>query len=192
LTIYRRPDGVWTQITEKLIVTCTADRLDALIARASAGTGTPVEQSALYGALAARVDLTHSHLGLIAEDPEGTRRAAIERDARRLGLGSIARDAKRLGVGIETGGTYRLVAVAEAESGARAESLAAGVRDKLDALSSNFLVRLLGVSALLSQLKTTQDGSFVFVRGAIAESELNAMLKRLEGARDLAAVTGSQ
>lgn len=190
LTLYRRPDGVWTQINDKLIVTCTADRLDALIARASAGAGTPVKSSPLYAALAERTQLEDSHLGIVAEDPEGTRRAAIERDAKRLGLGAIARDAKRLGLSVETGAAYRLVAVAEAESAARAETLAADVRDKLDALASNFLVRLLGVSALIGKLKTAQDGDFVFVRGTIDEAELSSVLQRVAGARDLAAATG--
>jgi hypothetical protein len=185
LTTYRRPDGVWTQISDKLIVTASIDRIDALVSRASRG-GVPVKDAALYHALAERIALTGSHLALAADDATGSRRAAIERDARRLGLGSIARDAKRLGVGLETGTTYRLVAVAEAESAARAETLASDVRSRLDALSSHFLVRMLGISPLLEGLKTSEDGNFVVVRGNIDEAAVSGLFSRLEGASERA------
>lgn len=185
LTTYRRPDGIWTQISDALIVTASADRLEALVSRASGG-GLPVKESALYRALAERIALTDSHLALAADDSSGSRRASIDRDARRLGLGSIARDAKRFGAGLATGGSYRLVAVAEAESAARAEALASDVRSKLDALSSNFLVRMLGIGPLLEGLKTAQDGNFVIVRGDVDEGAVNGLLSQLEraGARE--------
>ena len=190
LTVYRRPDGVWTQISEKLIVTCTPDRLDALVARASAGPDAAIKSSALYGSLAERVDLAHAHFAMIAEDPEGTNRASLDRRASRFGLGSIARDAQRVGVGLQTGGTYRILGVAEAESSARAEALASGVRNTLDGFASNFLVRMIGVADLVSQLATSQDGNYVLVRGNLPESDLNAALTRLQGAFDMAQQLG--
>ena len=48
------------------------------------------------------------------------------------------------------------------------------------------LVRVLGVSSLIDALETTQDGNYVFVRGALPEDELNAVLGRLSGAMELA------
>lgn len=190
LTVYRRPDGAWTQITPSLIVTCSLDRLDALVARASAGPATAVKEAALYRSLAERVGLERAHLGIIAEDPEGKRKALLERQATRLGLGSIAREAVRMGVALEVGAQYRAVAVAEAADGTRAQALEADVRDKLDALSSNFLVRILGVSKVVSSLRASSEGNYVSVRGDVAEEELNQLLTRLHNALNLTGSVG--
>ena len=190
LTVYTRPDGVWTQISEALIVTCTPDRVEALVARASAGPDAGIKNSPLYRSLAERVDLAHAHFSMIAEDPEGKNRASLDRRASSFGLGSIARDAQRVGVGLQTGGTYRVLGVAEAESSARAEALASGVRNALDGFASNFLVRMLGVAELVSQLAASRDGNYVLVRGSLPESELNAALARLQGAFDMAQQLG--
>lgn len=186
LTVYRRPDAVWTQINSKLIVACTPDRLDALVARASAGPGTPVKQGGLFRSLAERTGLEQAHAAIIAEDSEGKRKDLIERQASRYGLGSIVREAVRLGASLEVGSSYRLVAVAEAADATRAEGLETAVRDKLDALASNFLVRILGVGKLISSLRPSTDGNYVFVRADVAEEELNQLLHRLQGALDLA------
>ena len=186
LTLYRRPEGVWTQITPKLILTCTPDRVDAMVARASQGPGVAIKEAALYRSLAERVKLDDTHFGVIAEDPDGSRRAALERQAVRIGLGSIARDSSRLGVGVQVGAEYHLVAVAEAADGTRAQALEADVRNKLDALSSNFLVRILGVGKVVGRLRPSADGNYVFVRGDIPEEELNELLHRLQGALNLA------
>lgn len=186
LTVYRRPDGDWAQISERLIVTCTPNRLEALVARASAGAGRKIEESALYRSLADRVDLMGAHLAVIAEDREGDQRAAFDRRAATFGLGSIARDASRVGVALTAGRTYQVLGAAEAESSARAQSLASSVRNALDGFAGNILVRALGVSGLIGALQTTQDGNYVLVRGALPEGELNAVLGRLSGAMELA------
>jgi hypothetical protein len=190
LTLYRRPDSVWTQINAKLIVTCSLDRADALVARAGAGPGTAVKERELYRSLAARVALDSAHLAILADDPEGTRRAALERRAARIGLASVVRDAVRLGVGLEVGAQYRLVAVAEAADGARAQALEADVREKLDALSSNLLVRILGVSKLIGSLHPSSDANYVVLRGDVPEEELNQLLHRLQGAMNLTGSVG--
>jgi hypothetical protein len=190
LTLYRRPEGVWAQVSDTLIVTCTPDRVEGLIVRASAGPGTAVKGAALYRSLAERTRLEQTHLGVIAEDPEGKRKAALERRASRVGLGSIAREAMRMGVGVEVGASYHLVAVAEAADGARAQALEADVREKLDALAGNFLVRLLGVGKLVGSLRPSSDGNYVVVRGDIPEEELQQTLSRLHDAMNLAGAAG--
>ncbi|MET0342556.1 MAG: hypothetical protein ABW252_16240 [Polyangiales bacterium] len=186
LTVYRRPDGDWAQISDRLIVTCTPNRIDALVARASAGPDAKIKESALYRSLADRIALTGAHLAVIAEDREGDQRAEIDRRAASFGLGSIARDASRVGVALTAGGSYRVVGAAEAESATRAEALASSVRNTLDGFASNILVRALGVAGLIGALSTTQDGNYVFVRGALPADELNAVLGRLTGAMELA------
>lgn len=186
LTIYRRPEAIWTQITPKLIVVCSPDRLEELVARAGAGPGTPVKDAPLYRSLAPHVGIERAHIGLLADDPEGKRRALVDRQASRLGLGSIVREAERVGASLDVGATYHLTALAEAADGTRAGLLEADVRDRLDALSSNFMVRILGVARLLETLRVASDGSHVFVRAAIPEQELNPLLHRLQSVLDIA------
>src|ERR1700712_4424451 len=52
LKVYQRPDGYWTQIAEGLILVCTADRIDDLVARASLGDGTAVKETTMWKSLA--------------------------------------------------------------------------------------------------------------------------------------------
>lgn len=186
LTLYRRPEAIWTQITPRLIVAFSPDRLDELVARASAGPGTPVKDAPLYRSLAGPVGLERAHIGLLADDVEGKRRALVERQASRLGVGSIVREAERVGVSLDVGATYHLTAVAEAADAARAALLEADVRDRLDALSSNFMVRILGVARLVESLRVGREDDRVFVRAAIPQQELNPLLHRLRGVLDIA------
>lgn len=192
LTVYRRPDSVWTQITPKLIVTSSPDRAEALIARASAGPATAIKEGALYRSLAERVELERVDAALLADDPDGSRRASVERTAARYGLGAIARDSQRLGFGLEVGAEYRLVAVAEAPDGTRAQALEADVRDKLDALSSNFLVRILGLGKAIASLRAASDGNYVIVRGALPEEELAQLIQRTQGALSVTSGLGGR
>lgn len=186
ITLYRLPEGVWTQITPKLILFATADRADALVARAGAGPGTAAKETPLYGSLAARVELPQAHLAAIAEDPDGSGRAVLDRQVSRVGLASVSRDSKRLGFGLQVGPEYRLVAVSEGLDEPRAAAMQNELRETIDGYASNFIVRMLGLHGVLRKLQVGGDGPYTYVRGSIPEVELSAALSRVHGALGLA------
>ncbi len=190
LTLYRRPDGVWTQISPGLIVTGSPDRLEQLVARASAGPGALIESTPLYMSLASKVELARAHVTLLAEDPDGQGRAMVARQANRYGFGDVTREATRVGIGLELGADYRLAAVAQAADAARAQALEVQVREAINGLANNFLVRMLGFGGLLAQLRVADDGSYVIVRGVFPEVELSELLRRMQGAFSLAGAGG--
>jgi len=191
LTVYRRPDGVWTQITPRLIVHGSPDRLERLVARASAGPGAKARETELYKSLAERVGLEQAHAAVIAQDDgTGQGKAKLERRASRLGLGGLTRDAVRLGGGLSVGGTYRATGVEETGDEAQAKAVEGRARSTIDSYANNFVVRMLGASGVLSALRVGSEGRYVTVRGDVPEQELNALLGRLEGAFDFAARTG--
>jgi hypothetical protein len=165
LSVYQRPEGFWTQINDKLIVVCTADRIDELVARASAGPGVPVRASALYQSLAERVEIGSAHLALLAEDPEGKARARVEGQLSRFGMSGLARDANRVGVSLEIGADYRLIGVAETPDDERAQVLQEQLKQSLESISHNLFVRMLGISQLIGQLHVSYDTRYVFLRG---------------------------
>lgn len=191
LHVYQRPEGFWTQINDKLIVVCTADRIDELVARASAGEGVPVRASALYQSLAERVEIATAQVALLAEDPEGKARARIDQQLSRFGMTGLARDANRVGVSLEIGADYRLIGVAETADDERAQVLQDEVKKSLDSISSNLFVRMLGISALIGQLRVSSDTRYVFLRGNVSEIDFNTVIERVESALSLAAGAGS-
>jgi hypothetical protein len=190
LTLYRRPEGVWTQITSKLIVVATLDRLDELVARAESLPGAKAKETALYRSLADRVELASAHAVLLAEDPDGSGRAQLERHASRVGLGTLTRDSVRLGVGVQVGADYRVVAASETADAAHAELQQAELKQTLDSLSRNFIVRMLGMGSLLARLQVSGEGNYVYLRGTLPEVDLANALKRVHGALGLAQGVG--
>ena len=191
LRVYQRPEGYWTQINDKLIVMCTADRIDELVARASAGEGVPVRESALYKSLAERVEIGKAHVVLLAEDPEGTGRARIDAQLSRFGMSALAREANRVGVSLEIGADFRVVAVAETADEEHAQVLQDELKKSLDAVASNLFVRMLGVSSLIGQLRVSHETSHVFLRGNVSVLDFNTVIERVESALSLAAGAGS-
>ena len=191
LKIYKRPEGYWTQISPGLVVMCTPDRIDALVARASQGDGTQIKQSALYKSLAERVQLESAHVGIVAEDPDGKGHALIDRQAARYGVGSLAQEAVRLGIGVEVGSEYRVVAVAETADEQKANALSEEVKKTLDSVAGNFFVRMLGVGALIGKLRVSNDTQYVFVRGNVPEVDFNEVIARVHSALSLANGAGS-
>jgi hypothetical protein len=191
LKVYARPEGYWTQLTPRLIVMCTPDRIDDLVARASQGDGTPVKQGALWKSLADRIFLETTQVGLLADDPDGSRRAMIDRQAARFGLGAFAKDANRLGLGIEVGAEYRVVAVAEAPDEERAVSTGEAVKKTIETVGSNFFVRMLGVTALLAKVRISNVDNYVFARAIISEVDFNEVVERVRSALTLANGAGS-
>lgn len=185
LTLYRRADAVWTQITPTLLLACSADRVDALVARADRGPGVPVHEAAVYRSLAGRVGLEQADLGLIAEDPEGKGRALLDRRASGYGLEAL-RDAVRLGVGLDVGPAYHLQVAAETPDAPRAQALEQDARQALQGLSENLVLRMLGFGSLLAKLRVESEGSYVFVRGQLPEREVATALERVQGAFKLA------
>jgi hypothetical protein len=186
LQVYRRPDGYWTQISDKLIVTCTVDRIEALAARATAGDGIPFQRTPLYTSLAERVAHDQAHVSLLAEDPEGKGRARLEQRISRYGLGAFAREAQRLGVSLEIGADYRLTAVAETADEARGQLVQQELKQTLESISNNLFVRMLGISPILAQVRVSQSGNYVFVRGNVAEVDVNTAISRVHSALSLA------
>jgi hypothetical protein len=180
LTFYRRPDALWTQVDEKLIIVCTPDRVAQVADRAAlAGPGTPVKDAPLYKALAERIALPLSHVAIMAEDPEGKGKAMLDQQAERYGMGSFTADAKRLGLSVEIGAEYRVVAVAETADEERAEALQSATKDKLSTVANNMIVRMLGLGGMVGRLRVSSDQSFVFVRGTVPEVDFNAAVDRL-------------
>ncbi|HEY6876758.1 MAG TPA: hypothetical protein VI299_02020 [Polyangiales bacterium] len=179
LTFYRRPDALWTQVDEKLILVCTPDRVMQVADRVVAGPGTPVKDMPLYRALADRIALADAHVALMAEDPEGKGRAILDRQAERYGLNQFTADAKRLGFSVEITADYRIVAVAETPDEQRAQVLESATRDKLDSVANNMFVRMLGLGGMVSRMRVSGDQNFVFVRGAVPEVDFNAAVERL-------------
>ncbi|MDB4988438.1 MAG: hypothetical protein JWN04_3616 [Myxococcaceae bacterium] len=191
LKVYRRPEGYWAQISPELILVFTADRLEEVVARAALGDGTAIKEGALWKSLAARVSIETAHVALLAEDPEGKGRALLDKQASRYGLGSFARDASRVGLGIEVGAEYRFIAVAETPDEQRSNATAEEVKKTLDSISSNFFVRMLGIGALLSKVRVSNDSQYVFVRGNVPEVDFNEVIQRVHSALSLANGAGS-
>lgn len=191
LRVYLRPEGFWTQISDNLILMCTYDRLDALVARARSGAGVPVKESALYKSLAERVAIDSAHVTLLAEDPDGKGRALIDKQLARYGMGAFAREAVRLGVSVEIGSDYRTVAVAETADEERAEALQGEVRKSLETVAGNLFVRMLGISALLDKFRVSNVSNYVYVRGNVSELDFNTVIERVRAALSLAAGAGS-
>ncbi|HEX5660244.1 MAG TPA: hypothetical protein VFX59_23780 [Polyangiales bacterium] len=179
LTFYRRPDSLWTQVDESLIIVCTPDRVMQVADRAVAGPGTPVKDAALYKTLADRVALPVAHVALMAEDPEGKGRAMLDQHAEQYGLGQFTQDAKRLGFSVEITADYRIVAVAETTDDERAQALETATREKLGSIANNMFVRMLGLGGMVSRMRVSGDQHFVFVRGAVPEVDFNAAVDRL-------------
>lgn len=191
LTVYKKPEGYWTQITPRLIVMCTPDRIDALVLRASQGDGTLIKEGALYKALGERVKLDTAHVGLLADDASGVGREQLEQRAARFGLGSLMRDATRVGLGIEVGSEYRAVAVAETADEQKANALSGEMKQTLDSVASNFFVRMLGIGSLLAKVRVSNDTRYVFVRGNVPEVDFNEVIQRVHSALSLANGAGS-
>lgn len=191
LTVYHKPEGYWTQLTPRLIVMCTPDRIDALVLRASQGDGTLIKEGALYKSLAERVQLEGAHVVVLADELAGEGRERLEQRASRYGLGSLTREAARVGVSIEVGSEYRLVALAETADEQKANALSGDVKQKLDEVASNFFVRMLGIGALLSKVRVSNDSRYVFVRGNVPEVDFNEVIKRVHSALSLANGAGS-
>jgi hypothetical protein len=179
LTFYRRPDSLWTQVDETLIIVCTPDRVMQVADRAVAGPGTPVKDAVLYKTLADRVGLPMAHVALMAEDPEGKGRAMLDQHAEQYGLGQFTQDAKRLGFSVEISADYRIVAVAETPDEDRAQALETASREKLGAVANNMFVRMLGLGGMVSRMRVSGDQNFVFVRGTVPEVDFNAAVDRL-------------
>jgi hypothetical protein len=179
LTFYRRPESLWTQVDEKLILVCTPDRVMQVADRALAGPGTPVKDAQLYKTLADRVSFPTAHVAMMAEDPEGKGRAMLDQHAEQYGLGQFTEDAKRLGFSIEITADYRIVAVAETPDEERAQALETATRDKLGSVANNMFVRMLGLGGMVSRMRVSGDSNFVFVRGTIPEVDFNAAVDKL-------------
>ncbi|MDB4977234.1 MAG: hypothetical protein JWN48_5575 [Myxococcaceae bacterium] len=191
LLLYRRPEGYWSQIAPGLIIMCTPDRVDDMVARAGHGDGTAVKEGALWKSLATRVSMETAHVGILAEDPDGTGRAMLDKQASRYGLGSFARDATRLGLGIEVGTEYRFVAVAETPDEQKANATSEEVKKTIDTVANNFFVRMLGIGALISKVRVSNANNYVFVRGTVAEADFNNVIERVHSALSLANGAGS-
>jgi hypothetical protein len=192
LTFYRRPDAYWTQISDKLILVCTPDRMMEVADRVAKGPGTPVKDGALYKALAERIALPVAHVAIMAEDPEGKGKAMLDDHANRYGLGSFTEDAKRLGFSVEIGADYRVVAVAEAPDEERAQRLEGATRDKLGTVANNMIVRMLGLGGMVSRLRVSGVENFVFVRGSIPEVDFNATVDKLHRMLSLSRRTSAE
>lgn len=190
VTLYRRSDGVWAQITPRLIVHATADRADALVARASLGPTEKVRETPLFKSLAERIGFERAHAAIVVEDPEGKGKATLDRRASRIGLGGLTRDAVRLGGALEVGSDYHVVAVEETPDEAKAKEVEETARRTIDQYAQNLIVRMLGAGAVLSALRVGSEGSFATVRGQVSEQTVRELLGRIGGAVKLGAAAG--
>ncbi len=186
LTIYKRPDAVWTQVSPELLVVCSPDRLEALVERAGRGPGLPIKNDALYRSLAGRLALEASHLAILAEDPEGEGREALKKHGARFGLAPLLNNVARAGIAIEVGANVVVTAAAETPSVGHALELERSVRNTLEALSLNIIVGVLGLRPALAALKPSTDGNYVYVRGSMAEADVQKLLATFTGMRQAA------
>jgi hypothetical protein len=186
LTFYRSGELAFAQVYPELILVCSADRIDAVAARAAAGPLARVREAALFVSLAARVNVESADLALLAEDRAGDKKALAQRRAERYGLAFSAEELVRGALSVDMGPETQLAGVVETTGPGQAEGLRKTLDETLGALGGNLFVGLLGLRPLISALAVTSEGKYVALRGSVSQSELEATLERVAGMLDAA------
>lgn len=190
-TFYVAEELRFLQTAPNVVVVCTADRADAVAARAAEGGETiAVASRTLVQSLGARLSSDDADLVLMAEDTTGEGKSQLEKQGARFGLKPLARDVVRAGLSVNLGDPVGLALAAETPNPEAAAQLKLAVDETLGAFSRNMFVGLLGLRPVLEALKASQDGSHVTVRGAMAEAEVRALFSKAASMIELAAKSG--
>ena len=192
LTVYARPQEQWAQLSPELLLVFSADRADAVVARAGQGDGVALRKTALYQSLAARLAFETADLALIAEDTSGAGRQMLREQGAPSSLGALADDVTRAGISVDVGPEVGVAAVAETPDGAQAQELQQRVTRTLDALARNLIVGILGLRPVISALKTSNEQNFVTVRGNIPQADLTPALRKLSTMLQMASAASGQ
>jgi hypothetical protein len=192
LTVYTRPQESWAQLTPELLLVFSADRADAVVARAGQGDAVALRSTPLYQSLAARLKFETAHLAMMAEDTSGAGRDMLRAQGAPSSIGSLADDVVRAGLSVDVGSEISVSAVAETPDGAQAQALQQRVNHTLDALGRNLIVGILGLRPVIGALKTSNEQNFVTVRGSIPEADLAPALHKLSTMLQMASAASAQ